>query len=126
MDLNQWVRNQESGHASPPLNWPTIGYHYIITADGTIFQGRPRYTQGIHVSSHNHNTIGIAFPGEFSEPGSMPDARALASAAWLINDLMNSRSSIRYVRAHSQMPGHEHNLDFRNNQAMLDWIAGFN
>lgn len=45
-----------------------IGYHYVITRNGKIEQGRPHYWSGAHVSGHNDNSLGVCLVGrsEFS------------------------------------------------------------
>ena len=40
-----------------------IGYHYIITRDGLIHEGRPIVLQGAHVSKGNTGNIGIILSG---------------------------------------------------------------
>ena len=44
--------------------WDGIGYHYVITEDGTIENGRPEYWSGAHVSGYNHKSIGVCLIGE--------------------------------------------------------------
>ena len=41
--------------------WAGIGYHYYITKDGTIWEGRPDNTVGAHASGGNSDSIGICF-----------------------------------------------------------------
>ena len=43
--------------------WKDIGYHYLITLDGQIHQGRPLDQEGAHCKGHNKNTIGICYVG---------------------------------------------------------------
>lgn len=47
--------------------WGDIGYHYIISPDGKIFEGRAggKYIVGGHAYCHNIGTIGIALMGNF-------------------------------------------------------------
>lgn len=44
--------------------WDGIGYHYVITEDGTIENGRPEYWNGAHVNGYNHKSIGVCLIGE--------------------------------------------------------------
>lgn len=59
--------------------WGDIGYNYIITPDGQIFQGRAG-DEGVvagHASGYNTGTIGIALLGNYEEnpvPGDMMQA----------------------------------------------------
>lgn len=43
--------------------WSGIGYHYVITEDGAIDNGRPEYWHGAHVRGHNAHSIGICLIG---------------------------------------------------------------
>ncbi len=40
-----------------------VGYHWVITADGTIQEGRPEEEIGAHVEGHNADSIGICLTG---------------------------------------------------------------
>jgi N-acetylmuramoyl-L-alanine amidase len=40
-----------------------IGYHWVITRDGKVQEGRPEGTLGAHVRGHNSGTIGICWAG---------------------------------------------------------------
>ena len=42
--------------------WSGIGYHYVITEDGTIENGRPEYWTGAHAKGHN-DALGICLIG---------------------------------------------------------------
>jgi len=48
--------------------WLDIGYHYLITKDGTIYFGRDIHKPGAHCKGHNRDSIGICLTGnkEFS------------------------------------------------------------
>jgi len=99
-------------------------YHFIISPEGGIFEGRPLGVLGAHLLNHNTGNIGIAFTGNFEVAGSMPDQRAIASAESLISFLRGRYPTV-HVLAHSDWGGrHAHNGDFASNQAMLDWISG--
>jgi N-acetylmuramoyl-L-alanine amidase len=40
-----------------------IGYHWVITKDGTVHSGRPEEQVGAHVAGHNAGTLGICLCG---------------------------------------------------------------
>lgn len=40
-----------------------IGYHYVITRDGTLETGRPDNVSGAHARGYNHTSIGICMVG---------------------------------------------------------------
>ena len=46
----------------------SIGYHYLIRADGTVERGRPDFAPGAHCAAAgmNSRSIGIALTGNFS------------------------------------------------------------
>ena len=46
-----------------------IGYHFIITTDDVLHQGRPITQQGAHVAGHNKDNIGICLVGGIDKTG---------------------------------------------------------
>ena len=46
-----------------------IGYHFVITTDGVIHEGRPITKQGAHVYGHNKDNIGICVVGGIDRNG---------------------------------------------------------
>ena len=48
--------------------WTDIGYHYVISPDGTIYEGRDIEARGSHVEGENTGRVGILLLGDF-EPG---------------------------------------------------------
>ena len=44
--------------------WSDIGYHYVITQDGVIHEGRPLYRSGAHARGFNLGSIGICLTGK--------------------------------------------------------------
>ena len=62
-----------------------LGYHYYINKDGEIYTGRPRDAWGAHVESHNHNSIGICFEGDFNKE--RMDDKQMENAVLLITVL---------------------------------------
>jgi len=55
--------------------WSDIGYHYYITRDGKIHNGRDLSIVGAHVSGYNKNSIGICYEGGINEKGDPEDNR---------------------------------------------------
>ncbi len=67
--------------------WSGIGYHFVVYADGTIYEGRPIQKQGAHAyqdAKHEANTdgIGICLCGNFMS--ALPTDAQLQSLVWLI------------------------------------------
>ncbi|EDM26249.1 prophage LambdaCh01, N-acetylmuramoyl-L-alanine amidase [Lentisphaera araneosa HTCC2155] len=86
--------HQERGYAS-------IGYHYVIGRDGTIYQGRPVKYQGAHVSGANSNNIGVSLIGDFNKK--LPNSSQLKALETMLG----------YLRKKYQLPatkvyGHKH------------------
>lgn len=48
-------------------NFDGIGYHFIISTDGLIYEGRPLDKKGEHVQNANTGKIGIALVGNFEK-----------------------------------------------------------
>jgi hypothetical protein len=48
--------------------WTDIGYHYVIAADGTIYEGRNIGVRGTHVEGANTGKVGVLLLGDF-QPG---------------------------------------------------------
>ena len=56
----------------------TIGYHYYITKDGTLYPCRPEHTMGAHAKGNNAHSIGICYEGGLDEHGRSKDTRTEA------------------------------------------------
>lgn len=75
-----------------------IGYHYLITLDGTVEIGRPEDVVGAHVAGHNSNSIGISYVGGVLKDGkTTKDTRTLAQKAAIIRLLRELKG--RYPNA---------------------------
>jgi hypothetical protein len=42
-----------------------IGYHFLVTADGTVWEGRNQNNLGAHTGGQNTNNLGVSFVGCF-------------------------------------------------------------
>jgi N-acetylmuramoyl-L-alanine amidase len=73
-----------------------IGYHYVITKDGSVHMGRRLDKIGAHCLGQNLESVGICLTGEHDFT---PDQ--FFSLAWLLNDVLNNNPTIREVRPHS-------------------------
>lgn len=80
--------------------WNGIGYHYYIRTDGTIYQGRQIYEQGIHCVGKNSNSVAICFEGNFQteslSTGQLNSGEWLA--AWLLEYFNLPISALREHR----------------------------
>lgn len=67
-------------------DWPGIGYHFVVMADGTTHQTNRLETVSYHARQANPTSIGIAFAGNFM--GTEPTATQLESGGRLLSYLM--------------------------------------
>ena len=72
--------------------WSDIGYHYIVSIDGKIEDGRPIDRSGAHTKGQNSNSIGVCYTGGVEKDGKTPkDTRnpeQLMALANLLDALM--------------------------------------
>ena len=63
--------------------WCGIGYHFVVSADGTVFQGLSSEKRlGTHVGGQNTGNIGVALLGDFSNVA--PSEAQLNGAAEIV------------------------------------------
>jgi hypothetical protein len=86
--------------------WPGIGFHYFVAADGAIYQTNHLETVCFHVPGNNAATAGIVLVGNFSgaspTPAQMTSTAALL--AWLLQEL---RLPAESICGHVDMAAHE-------------------
>lgn len=96
-DIDRWHREK---------GWKGCGYHYVITLDGRVQQGRPEQIAGAHCSGRNAESIGICYIGGCDLVGKSKDTRTEAqrkSMVTLIRQLMQTHGiSIENVRCHNE------------------------
>lgn len=49
--------------------WCDVGYHFLVSLDGRVWEGRPIRYLGAHVGGHNTDNIGVSFIGCFHPSG---------------------------------------------------------
>lgn len=94
--------------------WAGIGYHYYIRFDGSIYKGRPDDAQGAHVKEFNHNSLGVAFEGNYDVRQEMPQAQFNAWCdlkKYLINKYGNMPIYGHNEVGNSACPGRYFSLD---------------
>lgn len=92
-DIRRW--HLENG-------WADIGYHYVITLNGDIQEGRPIDKAGAHTPGYNKDSIGICYIGGCDKSGKPKDTRTefQKNALYcLVKTLMN-KFRITDVRGH--------------------------
>lgn len=76
VNQNFTIEQLEACHKA--RGFKTIGYHYYITKDGTLYPGRPESQVGAHARHYNAHSIGICYEGGLDENGKPADTRTLA------------------------------------------------
>jgi len=94
-------------HTSEPRSWSDIGYHYLITRDGTVNVGRPIEKAGAHVLGDNATSVGIAYTGGLhAETGIAWDTRTpeqIKALKTLVNALREVFPTIVSVHGHNEV-----------------------
>lgn len=88
--------------------WCDIGYHFVVSRDGRIWQGRASHDHSAaHVGGHNTNNIGISFMGSFhidQVPGAMIEGTA-PLFAWFRDNYGIPLVRHERVRGHREWSG---------------------
>lgn len=78
-----------------------IGYHYYITKDGKMHNGRPIEYIGAHAKGHNKNTIGICLEGDFRKD--KPTIEQLEILKILVKVLFEEVPTIKAIYNHKDL-----------------------
>uniref|UniRef100_A0A8C1VZ26 Peptidoglycan recognition protein 5 n=1 Tax=Cyprinus carpio TaxID=7962 RepID=A0A8C1VZ26_CYPCA len=60
-----------------------IGYNFLISGDGTVYEGRGWGIVGAHAKEHNFSSVGIAFMGNFNDE--LPSSVSLSALLRLLH-----------------------------------------
>ncbi|XP_016329903.1 peptidoglycan-recognition protein SC2-like isoform X1 [Sinocyclocheilus anshuiensis] len=60
-----------------------IGYNFLISGDGMVYEGRGWGVVGAHAKEHNFNSVGIAFMGNFNDE--LPSSASLSALLRLLH-----------------------------------------
>jgi N-acetyl-anhydromuramyl-L-alanine amidase AmpD len=83
------------------LDWPGIGYHFLVAADGVIYQGNEIKTVSFHAAKVNPRGLGICFLGSFQN--SVPPAPQLQAGAHLVAWLLQYLDlDLEVVKGHQE------------------------
>uniref|UniRef100_UPI0037E990EE peptidoglycan recognition protein 5 n=1 Tax=Semicossyphus pulcher TaxID=241346 RepID=UPI0037E990EE len=72
----------QRGHMTE-RNFDDIGYNFLVWSDGTVYEGRGWGVVGAHSKGNNHDSLGIAFMGNFNND--TPSAEAIMSVKQLLH-----------------------------------------
>jgi N-acetylmuramoyl-L-alanine amidase len=64
------------------FGWDGIGYHAVVTRNGTIERGRPEYWVGAHVYGHNSESLGVCLIGRSDFTPAQIDSLILILREW--------------------------------------------
>ena len=81
-----------------------IAYHFVIDADGKIFEGRSIQVRGAHVAGANTGSVGVALLGNFEE--SAPPEIQVSAMHDLIDHLCAAYRRLTHLAGH-----HDFNFD---------------
>jgi len=87
----------------PKHQWPGIGFHFFIAADGAIYQTNRLEAACFHVALNNATAVGIVVVGQFdaSGPATAQVTSAAALLAWLLQEL---HLPVDSIIGHSEFP----------------------
>lgn len=102
----------------------TIGYHFYITKDGTLYPGRPESQIGAHAKGYNAHSIGICYEGGLDAHGHSKDTRTEAQKITmeeLLRSLLVDYPDAEIV-GHRDLPGVHKDCPCFDTQAWLKEI----
>ncbi|WNF36655.1 N-acetylmuramoyl-L-alanine amidase [Bacillaceae bacterium IKA-2] len=87
------------------LDWPGIGYHFVIEKDGTIKWCNDVSLRTYHVGNYNNQSVGICLSGDFRTD--QPTEAQKSSLIDLVNALKRDLPNYKRILGHSDYPGYE-------------------
>ncbi len=87
------------------LDWPGIGYHFVIEKDGTIKWCNDINLRSYHVGKFNNQSVGICLSGDFRTD--IPTDEQQRSLVELVNALKQDLPNYKRTLGHSDYPGYE-------------------
>lgn len=117
-DPAEHLRLFERVHKSK--GWACIGYHFVVSRDGTVYEARPIKYQGAHATGDNNiGNIGICLMGNF-------DNRPIPAAQRKALEETIARLRKRYGIARDALFGHR---DFKTTDCpgrfAMDWLETY-
>jgi len=77
-DIDRWHKDR---------GWSGVGYHYVITLNGSIQVGRKHEKIGAHAKGHNRYSIGVCYIGGLDKQRNPKDTRTDSQKESLLNVL---------------------------------------
>lgn len=87
--------------------WCDVGYHFVVSQDGQIYQGRSNEERtGAHVGGQNTGNIGISLMGNFQQFAvPAPQFQATAQMMRWVSDTYNIALDRSVTKGHQEWPG---------------------
>jgi N-acetyl-anhydromuramyl-L-alanine amidase AmpD len=112
------------------LDWPGAGYHFMVAADGIVYQANTVETVSHHAAKVNPRGVGICFLGNFD--AEVPPPAQLQAGAHLVAWLMQELDvALDDVKGHQEFmgtacPGNQWRQGKNWKQMLRQQIAGWN
>lgn len=91
-DVDSWHRKR---------GFDGIGYHYLVSLDGTVHAGRPLERAGAHCRGYNSRSVGVCYVGGLDRDGRPADTRTPAQRRALTELLGDLRRRFPCAVIHS-------------------------
>lgn len=80
--------------------WPDISYNFLISADGTVYEGLGFSLIGFHTLDYNYDSLGVAFIGTFQ------DVYPTVEMERALQDLLTCATDSNYLATDYMLHGH--------------------
>jgi hypothetical protein len=88
------------------LDWPGIGYHYVVDRDNLIYKCNSADIKTYHIGKHNQKSLGICLVGDFRTEE--PLEGQYNAAIELAHECANAYNiTINNIKGHSEFPGYD-------------------
>jgi N-acetylmuramoyl-L-alanine amidase len=108
-DDDQTVKSIERYHMESDQlakgGWKAIGYNYLITKNGDIYEGVGIDKIGAHVRGYNTKAIGVCIIGDYRKR--MPTLKAIQALEWLYGECNDKVGKKLKLRGHGQLANSE-------------------
>jgi hypothetical protein len=108
------------------LDWPGIGYHFVIDDQGVVFRTNEMEAMAYHAGDLNRTSVGVCFLGNFTDVA--PTQHQLESGgtlmAWLVQEFKLTNSEIQGHKEflNTQCPGRQWLEDQQWKQMLLNQV----
>jgi len=103
-EMNIGVKEIRQWHLAK--GWDDIGYHYVITREGVVQNGRDESVKGAHAKGHNANSIGVCLVGGLAKEGNQPcnfTRKQWDMLEWLVFTVLKSRYPAADIIGHNDI-----------------------